>query len=76
MSIEYVCHGNILSRCMTTKLRDSSMTYEHLELSYKRDGFDGLYYLLSEKDSMCKTRGTKSKNVIQKLVNHFHKLQN
>ena len=76
MSIEYLCHGNILSRCMATKLRDSSLTYEHLELAYERDGFDGLYYLLSEKDSMEKTRVTKSKNVIQKLVNHFHKLHN
>ena len=74
--IEYLCHGNILSRCMATKFRDSSLTYEHLELAYERDGFDGLYYLHSEKDSMGKTRVTKSKNVIQKLVNHFHKLHN
>ena len=51
---------------------------EHLELAYEKDEFDGLYYMyiLSEKDSMGKTRVTKSKNVIQKLVNHFHKLHN
>ena len=57
----------MLSRCMATKLRDSSLTHEHLELAYERDGFDGLYYLFSEKDNMGNTRVTESKKYYSEI---------
>ena len=57
--------------CQDVWLQNSSLTYEHLELAYEKDGFDGLYYLLSEKDSMGKTRVTKSKKCYAEIGKPF-----
>ena len=46
MSIDFLLHSNVLSRHICTKLKKSSLTYQHLNLAYNRGGFDGLYYLL------------------------------
>ena len=34
---------------MLRKFEITSITYEHLKLAFQRDGFDGIFYLLSEK---------------------------
>ena len=44
-SLEYLVKQKIISKAMLRKL----ITYEHLKLVFQRDGFDGIFYLLSEK---------------------------
>ncbi|KAK3108647.1 hypothetical protein FSP39_012484 [Pinctada imbricata] len=74
MSLEFLCKTNVVSKHIASKLKNSSLSYHHLKTAYERDGYDGLFFLLSEKDQNGKTRITKSRNVIQKVFDHFHSL--
>ena len=73
MSIEYLQQQKVLSHHIVVKLKRSSLSYHHLKLAYERDGYDGLYFLLSENDFSGKPRITKCRNVVQKLSDHFKK---
>lgn len=71
MSLDLLCQSKVLSRHISAKQKKSALTYQHLNISYKRNGYDGLYFLLSETNESGKIRITKSNNVIQKIFNHF-----
>ena len=61
------------SRQTVTKIGESGLALKHLELSFKRDGFEGLRVLLSELNSMGKPRVTKSKTIIENISVYFEK---
>ena len=52
------------SKQTVTKIGESGLALKHLELSFKRGGFEGLRVLLSEQNSMEKPKVTKSKMII------------
>ena len=71
-SVEWLCKRNIISKATEKKINRSSLTYEHLKLACQRDGFDGLYFLLSESlPNTGKPRVTRNQKVVQKLANYF-----
>ncbi|VDI12187.1 Hypothetical predicted protein [Mytilus galloprovincialis] len=70
-SLEHLLRNKVLSRTIFKKLEDSTLTYNHLKISYHRDGFDGLFYLLSEKTGSGKARISNNRRVIQKIADFF-----
>ena len=71
-SVEWLFKNNIISKAISKKITDSGLSYDHLKLAFERNGYDGLYYLLSEADSNTgKPRVTKNHSVVKKVVNHF-----
>lgn len=55
---------------------NSSLNYDCLELAFTRDGYDGLYALLSERNiATGKPRVSKSHKFIQKLVDYFAQIK-
>ncbi|XP_076113426.1 uncharacterized protein LOC143081077 [Mytilus galloprovincialis] len=70
-SLEHLLRSKVLSRTIFKKLEDSTLTYNHLKISYHRDGFDGLFYLLSEKTGSGKARISNNRRVIQKIADFF-----
>ncbi|CAC5360223.1 unnamed protein product [Mytilus coruscus] len=70
-SLEHLLKNKVLSRTILKKLEDSSLSYNHLKIAYHRDGFDGLFYLLSEKTDSGKARISNNRRVIQKLADFF-----
>ena len=50
-SVECLCKENIVSKSIEKEITESGFTYEHLKLEFQRNGYDGLYVLLSEADS-------------------------
>ncbi|CAG2238121.1 unnamed protein product [Mytilus edulis] len=67
-SLEHLLRNKVLSRTIFKKLEDLTLTYNHLKISYHRDGFDGLFYLLSEKTCSGKARISNNRRVIQKIA--------
>ena len=59
---------------MLRKFEISTITYEHLKLAFQRDGFDGIFYLLSEKNEDGTIRVTRNCNVVKKISDYFCKL--
>ncbi|CAC5411131.1 unnamed protein product [Mytilus coruscus] len=55
-SLEHLLKNKVLPRTIFKKLEDSTLSYNHLKIAYHRDGFDGLFYLLSEKTGSGKAR--------------------
>ncbi|XP_076075736.1 uncharacterized protein LOC143046461 [Mytilus galloprovincialis] len=70
-SLEHLLRNKVLSRTIFKKLEDSTLTYNHLKISYHRDGFDGLFYLLSEQTGSGKARISNNRRVIQKIADFF-----
>ena len=61
------------SKQTVTKIGESGLALKHLELSFKRGGFEGLRVLLSELNSKGKPRVTKSKMIIKNISAYFEK---
>ena len=61
------------SKQTVTKIGESGLALKHLELSFKRGGFEGLRVLLSELNSMGKPRVTKSEMIIENISAYFEK---
>ncbi len=59
------------SKQTVTKIGESGLALKHLELSFKRGGFEGLRVLLSELNSMGKPRDTRSKMIIENIAAYF-----
>lgn len=71
-SMEWLCKMNVISKATEKKIKNSGLSYEHLKLACQRDGYDGLYFLLSETvASTQKPRVTRNHKVVQKLANYF-----
>lgn len=73
-SLEYLVKQKIISKAMLRKFEITSITYEHLKLAFQRDGFDGIFYLLSEKNEDGTIRVTRNCNVVKKISDYFCKL--
>ena len=56
-----------ISKTIALKAARSNLRICHCSLAVKRNGFDGLYAMLSEKTSAGKERVTSNKRVIQKI---------
>lgn len=56
-----------------TKIGESGLALKHLELSFKRGGFEGLWGLLSEQNSVGKPRVTRSKMIVENIAAYFEK---
>lgn len=75
-TIQYLCSKNVVSKSIAKKILDSSLNYDCLELAFTRDGYDGLYALLSERNiATGKPRVSKCHKVIQKLVDYFAQIK-
>lgn len=72
-----ICVQKMLCRNqLREKNLNSSLNYDCLELAFTRDGYDGLYALLSERNiATGKPRVSKSHKFIQKLVDYFAQIK-
>lgn len=70
-TIQYLCSNQLREKNL-----NSSLNYDCLELAFTRDGYDGLYALLSERNIVTgKPRVSKSHKFIQKLVDYFAQIK-
>lgn len=70
-SFEHMLKNGVISRQIYKKIEGSSLTHEHLKAAFQREGFDGIYYLLTELNEDGKPRISKNRNVIKKVFDYF-----
>ena len=63
----------IMTKTMCEKAATSGLTFNHLKYAFARNGYDGLYSIMSEKVDK-KPRATKQKKIIERISNYFSKL--
>ena len=71
ISFNGVIREKVLTKSMCEKAAASGLTLKHLKSAHERNGFDGIYSILSEKNCEGKHRVTKQKAVAQRLYNYF-----
>ena len=62
----------ILSKQLCKKAAASGLKLEHLKTSFERNGYDGLYSVLSE-PVQGRPRVTKTKKIVEKIAQYFSK---
>lgn len=64
-SFEHMLKNGVISMQIYQKIESTSLThaYEHLKAAFQREGFDGIYYLLTELNEDGKPRISKNYNV-------------
>lgn len=70
-SFEHMLKNGVISRQIYKKIEGSSLIHEHLKAAFQREGFDGIYYLLTELNEDGKPRISKNRNVIKKVFDYF-----
>ena len=63
----------IMTKTMCEKAATSGLTFNHLECAFARNGYDGLYSIMSEEVDK-KPRVTKQKKNIEQISNYFSRL--
>ena len=60
----------IMTKTMCEKAAASGLTFNHLKCAFARNGYDGLYSIMSEEVDK-KPRVTKQKKIIERIINYF-----
>ena len=63
----------IMKKTMCEKAAASCLTFNHLKCAFARNGYDGLYSIMSEEVDK-KPRVTKQKKIIERISNYFSRL--
>jgi hypothetical protein len=63
----------IMMKTMCKKAAASGLTFNHLKCAFARNGYDGLYSIMSEEVDK-KPRVTKQKRIIERISNYFSRL--
>jgi len=69
-------NGMVRDKIMMTmckKAAASSFTFNHLKCAFARNGYDGLYSIMSEEVDK-KPRVTKQNKIIERISNYFSRL--
>ena len=63
----------IMTKTMCEKAATSGLSYNHLKCAFARNGYDGLYSIMSEEVDE-KPRVAKQKKIIERISNYFARL--
>lgn len=74
VSFNQVVQAKALSKSMAQKASSSGLLFRHIRLAHRRNGSDGVSQLLSETVGSVKPRVTKSKKIIEALVEYCSNL--
>ena len=69
-TLQPLINDKAISTGMATKIADSGLGMQHLQLAFQRGGADGLELILKEKFD-GKARVTANRRILSQIVNYF-----